>query len=215
MAIWLIRAGRHGEYEQKFMQENRVYVTWDDLNESLAKLKNRAELTALITKLYPDRKPNTVRNWTGQVWPFVHEMSVGDLVVVPLKAQPAIQIGEIIGDYQFEPAGPSPYFHWRAVKWIGEAVPRSHFGKDLLFSIGAAMTICRIKRHNAEARFAAMRANGWKSESITFKPKPPVHTSTDEETENTDLEELARDQIAQLISARFKGHGLTRLVEAI
>lgn len=29
MAIWLIRAGSHGEYEQKFIRENRVYVTWD------------------------------------------------------------------------------------------------------------------------------------------------------------------------------------------
>ena len=29
MATWLIRAGGHGEYEQKFLQENRVYVTWD------------------------------------------------------------------------------------------------------------------------------------------------------------------------------------------
>jgi hypothetical protein len=26
MAIWLIRAGSHGEYELKFIQENRVYV---------------------------------------------------------------------------------------------------------------------------------------------------------------------------------------------
>ena len=32
MAIWLIRAGSHGEYEQKFIQEGRVYVTWDELN---------------------------------------------------------------------------------------------------------------------------------------------------------------------------------------
>jgi len=32
---------------------------------------------------------------------------------------------------------------------------------------------------------------------------------------DTDLEEAARDQIAQLIAARFKGHGLARLVEAI
>jgi len=33
--------------------------------------------------------------------------------------------------------------------------------------------------------------------------------------QGTDLEELGRDQIAKLISAKFKGHGLTRLVEAI
>lgn len=27
MAIWLTRAGNHGEYGQKFPQENHVYVT--------------------------------------------------------------------------------------------------------------------------------------------------------------------------------------------
>ena len=30
MAVWLSRAGKHGEYKQKFLQENRVYITWDD-----------------------------------------------------------------------------------------------------------------------------------------------------------------------------------------
>ena len=36
MAIWLIRAGSHGEYELKFLQDNRVYVTWDSLDVNLA-----------------------------------------------------------------------------------------------------------------------------------------------------------------------------------
>jgi restriction system protein len=39
--------------------------------------------------------------------------------------------------------------------------------------------------------------------------------ATDEGADDTNLEDLAHDQIAQLISARFKGHGLTRLLEAI
>jgi hypothetical protein len=51
MAIWLIRAGSHGEYEQKFIQENRVYVTWDNLDIDLAKLKQRPDLTAVMTPL--------------------------------------------------------------------------------------------------------------------------------------------------------------------
>ncbi len=38
MAIGLIRAGSHGEYEQKFIREGRVDVTWDDLDVNLAKL---------------------------------------------------------------------------------------------------------------------------------------------------------------------------------
>jgi restriction system protein len=79
------------------------------------------------------------------------------------------------------------------------------------------MTICRVQRNNAEARLAAMRGAGWKPESVAALTKAHVVTFDESatETEDIDLEEAARDQIAQLITARFKGHGLTRLVEGI
>lgn len=214
MAIWLIRAGSHGEYEQKFIQENRVYVTWDNLDVNLAKLGERSALVAQMTKRYHDAKPKKIMNWASQVWPFAHEIKNGDLVVLPLKAQPAIQIGQVVGEYQFEPEGPNPFFHWREVKWIGEAIPRANFSQDLLYSFGAFMTICRVQRNNAEGRIAAMRANGWKPESIASITHKTDRLS-DEGAEDTDLEQLAQDQIAKLIAAHFKGHGLTRLVEAI
>jgi len=76
------------------------------------------------------------------------------------------------------------------------------------------MTICRIQRNNAESRIAAMRASGWKPESIKATTNS-VTDSISDENGNTDLEELAHDQIANLISSRFKGHKLTRLVAAI
>lgn len=214
MAIWLIRAGSHGEHEQKFIQQNRVYVTWDGLDVDIAKLTDRPKLVAAMTQRYPDTKPKAILNWASQVWSFAHGMKKGDLVILPLKSQPAIQIGEITGDYHFESAGPDPYFHWRPVKWIGEAVPRTNFGKDLLYTFGAFLTICRVQRNNAEQRIADMRANGWKAETISAATRTTASV-TDEAAEDSDLEELARDQIAQLIAARFKGHGLTRLVEAI
>jgi restriction system protein len=219
MAIWLIRAGKHGEYEQKFITENRVYVTWDKLGVNLVKLADRDALLHEMRKLYADDKPKTLINWVGQVWPFAHEIKKGDLVILPLKSQPAIQIGEVTtDDYHFEPAGPTPYFHWRSVKWIGEAIPRSNFGQDILNSFGAAMTICRIKRNDAEARIAKMRANNWKPETIhaaiTHSSKGSAE-APDEASANTDLEVTGRDQIGRLISARFKKHDFTRLVEAI
>ncbi len=42
MAIWLIRAGAHGEFELKFTEENRVYVTWDNLDVDISKMSDRA-----------------------------------------------------------------------------------------------------------------------------------------------------------------------------
>lgn len=44
MAVWLIRAGAHGEYELKFIQEGRVYVTWDALDVNLKQLTDRGDL---------------------------------------------------------------------------------------------------------------------------------------------------------------------------
>ena len=214
MAIWVVRAGSHGEYELKFIQENRVYVTWDGLDVNVGKLSDRSELGEVMTERYPDAKTKTISNWVSQVWRFAHDIRQGDLVILPLKSQRAIQVGEITGDYKFESDGPNPFFHYRTVSWIAEALPRSHFGQDLLNSFGAFLTICRVTRNNAEPRLAAMRKNDWKAETITAVTRKTA-TIEDDTTEDIDLEEAAGDQIAQLISARFRGHSLTRLVEAI
>jgi len=215
MAVWLIRAGSHGEFEQKFVQDKRVYVTWNHLTYDIKKLVDRDALYALLEGLYSDAKPKRLHNWVSQIWPFAHELTEGDLVVLPLKSQPAIYVGEITGEYHFAPAGPNPFYHWRSVNWIGEAIPRSNFGQDLLYTFGAFLTICRIKRNNAEMRIEAMRANGWETEEVAAVTATATASDAEQSVESPDLEELAHDQIAQLIAAKLKGHGLSRLVEAI
>lgn len=217
MTVWLIRAGANGEYEQKFIQEDRVYITWDSLDVDLSKLSSRQALFTAMAKRYPDVKEKAIHNWVSQVWPFAHDIKESDLVVLPLKTQRAIQIGEVVGDYHFEPEGPNPFFHWRNVKWIGEAIPRENFGQDLLYSFGAFMTVCRIQRNNAENRITAMRENGWKPESIKAATKgtPVTKDGETDLVEEIDLEEAAGDKIVKLINARFKGHELTKLVDGI
>ncbi len=86
--------------------------------------------------------------------------------MLPLKMKSAICIGEITGDYHFEPKGPDPFFHWREVTWIAKSVPRANFGKDLLFTMRSLLRVCRIQRNDAEARFKVMRANGWQAEPV-------------------------------------------------
>jgi restriction system protein len=224
MSLWLIRAGRHGEFESKFLEENRVYVTWTDLELNLQKHDSREDLMKGLVELYKESKRNTVRNWAGQLWPFAHAMQPGDWIVLPSKTQQAIYIGEITGDYHFEPKGPNPFYHWRSVKWIGEAIPRHRFGQDLLHSFGAFLTICQIQRNDAEARIKAMKASGWKDDpgkkGILTKSKAKTATDDDDsdpdpEEDQIDLEQEGLDRIATLIQAKFSGHDLTRLVEGI
>lgn len=218
MTVWLVRAGKHGEFEQKFLQENKVYVTWDHLAVDIGKMAEKQDLFDAMTKIYSETKEKTIQQNVGQVWPFAHKMQLGDLIVMPSKMQRAIYIAEITGGYQYEKQGPSPFFHSRTVKWIGEAIPRINFGQDLLHSFGAFTTICRITRNNAAERIALMRKNSWKPETDQAVAKPPSvqdDAISDESSPQFDIEDDARDRIASLIQAKFAGHGLTRLVDAI
>lgn len=222
MSLWLIRAGSHGEFESKFLEENRVYVTWDDLEYDLDTLDKKNMLLAKLQEMHPQAKTNKLLNWTRQIFPFAHTMQKGDWVVLPLKTQQSIYIGEITSDYHFEAAGPNPFYHWRSVKWIGEAIPRPHFGQDLLHSFGAFLTICRIQRNNAEARIKAMKASGWKDDpgkkgSMGKSKAAPANDDDGEEldSETIDLEQEGLDRIATQIQAKFAGHAFTRLVDGI
>ena len=211
MSMWLVRAGSHGEFEKRFLEEDRVYLTWEGLRYDLSSVKSRGDLAALLTKVYAGSKPATIRNWVGQGWVFVKEMKGGDWIVLPSKLKrAAIHIAEVTGAYTYDPDADDPFYHHRSVKWIATDLPRSSFDQDLLYSFGAFKTVCRIERNDAEARVRQMAEKGWKApRSIktaagTGKPEP-----------DTDLELLARDQIAKTVIHKFKGHGLARLVDAI
>jgi restriction system protein len=222
MTLWLIRAGSRGEHEQKFLDEGRVYVAWDGLDVDLGALLDRQALIRVLEERFPDEKVKALVNWSSQIWPFAKDMAAGDWVVMPSKLQSGLYFGELDGRYHFEGAGPNPYYHWRSINWFSGLIPRSVFPQDLLYSFGAFMTICRVQRNDAEARVRAMAANNWQAERVAASaPRTPAGpqggSGSDETAEaaNVNLEELAADQIERLIEARFKGHELASLVEAI
>lgn len=208
MAVWLMRAGKHGEFENKFLDDERIYLTWDALFTDLSKVKMKKELPALLLKFYPDEKPATYSNWTGQIWPFAREVKIGDWVILPSKKKPALHIAEVTGNYIYDPDNPPLYQHYRDVKWFAMDIPRSNFDQDILYSLGAFMTFCRISRNDAEKRIKEMARNGWKP------VKMPI-IEPESGTEFSNLEYLAKDQIAKFMITKFKGHGMARLIEAI
>lgn len=218
MALWLNRAGRRGEFETKFLEEGRIYLTWGELNCDLSKVETMRAMYELLSEIFPDSSQGKRTQNNGQIWSFSHRMQPGDWVALPSKMKRVIHIGEITGPYVFDPQAESPYYHYRQVDWIARDIPRSNFDKDILLSLGAATTICGIKRNDAEKRIRAMKSTGWKS-MITI-PSPPKtgdgnENGPEDEPPTVDLEQLGRDEIANLIMRKFKGHGMELLVEEI
>ncbi len=213
MTLWLIRAGKHGEDENTALNRGLAIIGWHEMPD-VSDIQSYEDMKQKHSEIYPDMSPKAVMNNAAQLWAFAKRIEKGDLVVLPLKTQSSIAIGEIVGDYQYLEGR-----HVRKVKWIEESIPRNVFGQDLLYSFGAFMTVCQIKRNNAEERV---------KEILTGKPDPhfrgkeptshagsKIETIENEDQVFIDLEEQSFDQIRRLIESKFRGHNLTRLVEAI
>jgi restriction system protein len=220
MALWLIRAGKYGEHEQRFFKDGRCYLTWDGTEDiDLATVKGFEGVKEMLAKLYPDEKPKTRINWASQIAPFVFDVQKGDWVVLPRKHTPALAFAEVVEAYAFDPKAEATYRHSISVNWITTDVPRTAFDQDLLYSFGAFMTVCRMAKNNAEARVRAMEKVGWKATKASAAPltqsKASPQDQADAIEEHFDVEQSARDQITKLVQARFKGHGMAQLVSAI
>ncbi len=209
MTVWMVRAGRTGEREDFALKDGVVVIGWDELPD-LSSARSRQDVESLLREPYPDAKPNTLVNWSTQVWSFVGRIQPGDLAVLPLKHQSAIAVGRVTAGYEYRPENPPGARHVRPVQWIRDDLPRSAFEQDLLYSLGAALTVCQIKRNNAEERIRAI---------VEGVPAPPLPVTeeipTEETAEAVDVETFARDQIRSFLSQRFKGHDHARLVDAI
>ena len=217
MTMWLVRAGKYGEHEPRFFEDGRVYLTWGEFeNIDLSGAENYEGIKALMQQQYPGEPARRIGNWSGQVWAFTLAMKPGDWVIVPRKSSGTIAVGEIKAGYTFDASADPVYRHFRTVQWLNTNVPRSAFDQDILYSFGAIMTVCEIKRNEAEKRVRAMAKNGWKSVPVTITlPVAGNGVLMAAESAEIDLEQLARDAIAKVIIQKFKGHGLARLVQAV
>lgn len=210
MATWLCRAGKHGEYENKFIEDNRIYCTWDNVTVSLKSFSERSNLHEYFMTQSDDIKPKTAHNWVSQVWPFAHDMIKGDWVMLPSKVKPVINVGKIIGEYVFDGSALIPYQHHREVDWFKKDIPRTAFDQDILYSLGAFMTICRIKQ---EDRIKKIVLGGNIAPS-----KPQIHSDPQNEIDETpqrDIEVDAFDDIKDLLIRKYKGHGMAKVVASI
>lgn len=127
-----------------------------------------------------------------------------------MKTSGTIWIGKIKSSYKFREDLGSDIKHTRTVEWLGKDIPRDSFQKANLYSFGSAMTFSRAEKHHAEESVKnVLKINNKSSPTTIEKPKE------NEEDAAPDLEELATNQVRDIISTKYKGHELAWLVAGI
>ena len=213
--IYLVRAGKHGEDESYVLENDLAVIGFQEI-PSLANAKNYDDVSKIVARALPGEKPRLIGNFAGQVWAFAVAMRKGDVVVLPRKTTSQLALGRVTGAYEFRDVEGKKR-HTRPVKWIRTDVPRSTFEQDLLYSFGAFLTVCNISRNDAERRVAAvLDGKPDPGPSISLPKKKGDETDVGVQPEELpNLAQLAHDQIVAHIQARFAGHELASLVDAV
>ena len=209
--VWLVRAGKRGEDEDSALERGLAILGFGEVG-NLEGAANRDAVAHLIERANPnDTGPRNISR-TAQLNAFVLRMRKGDVVALPLKTRAGqIALGRVTGDYSYQEID-GVNRHTRPVKWVRDNVSRQDFRQDLLYSLGALLTVCQVKRNEAERRIAVV---------LSGKPDPGMAGSHDEpeiseiEGDVPDLAQMAKEGVIDHIRSRFPGHDLARLVEAV
>ncbi|HEV7199267.1 MAG TPA: hypothetical protein VGO32_00520 [Candidatus Limnocylindria bacterium] len=157
MTLWVVKGGRGGIREERFLARSIIGIGWGELGD-LSRYPDRDTLKAAYRGAHPERSENHVSTQVAQLWAFVSRMKVGDAVVVPFLGQPEIAVGEIRGPYRWIREGEPDMPHVRDVTWQVTDLPRIAFDLDLLYSFGGSVSVCSVRRNDAERRVRAMMA---------------------------------------------------------
>ena len=200
MTFWVVRAGRTGEFEETFLSQGLAGIHFG-VRPSVAGFDSRESL----------RENMRSRGAADQVWRFIHDICIGDMVVLPRKRPRVVAVGRVSGDYQYREELDAP--HVRPVGWEAQDIPRSAFDQDLLYSMGGLATVFRVRASNAESRISSLLA-----EHLTgvASAEPGPTPLADEDFEfKVDLEEQIHDRIIDRLRQRFSGTRLEYLVAEI
>ena len=213
--IFLVRAGGDGEEENYALDHGVAIIGFKDI-PSLESAKDYEAILEVVKATLPGLKLRAAANFAGQLWAFSLSMQIGDIVVLPRKLTSQVAIGRVKGAYSFQ-AVDGVMRHVRAVEWLRSDVSRSTFQQDLLHSFGAFMTVCNIRRNNAEERvLAVMNGKPDPGFLIPVTHTPKAATGIEEsDAAGHDIALAADDQIVAHIQSRFHGHALAKLVNAV
>ena len=213
--VWLVRAGAHGQDEAAALEHGYAIVEFNEFGD-LRSYPSADALTVAFQQAHPEAPVRRAEVYARQLWTLREKIQRGDTIVLPLKTRPGqVALGRVTGDYKLTDVD-GEQRHVRPVQWLRPDVPRSTFKQDLLHSLGAFLTVCRIRRNEAESRVAAVLAGGADPGASTVpQPGESADIELDDAADGLDLAQAASDEIAAFIREHFPGHEMARLLEAV
>ena len=198
--IWGIHGGKTGDAESLMLNKKVMAIGWKDFG-GFSGLESREAFKEKYAEVYPSKGSRHIATCAGQLFRFLHEVQVGDIVVFPVRRDRQVHIGEIVGEYKYQPAVDENYPNHRAVKWLKQ-LPRTSFSQGSLYEMGSAMSLFQIKSY-ADEVIALLEGK----ESETTNVDDTVALVAE------DIENQTRDFVLKQLERNLKGLPLEDFVK--
>lgn len=197
--VWGIHAGKVGEADEIFLKKNYIALGWSKMGDLNVLKADRESFKTKVAECYSEQKKGAIPAYAGQLYRFVHEVKLGDIVVYPSKRDRQIHIGKVEGPYKYDST--QEYPHLRSVKWV-RSFPRTHFTQGALYETGSAMALFQVKTYSDEFITALEGKIG----------APPVAKDDTIAMVAEDIEETTHDFILKRLAQELKGHSLSDFI---
>jgi hypothetical protein len=153
--VWVIRAGREGTYEALALSEGVALIGWSELG-ALSMEASRDDLKELIAEHYGEQRSASLASQGGQIFRFLHDVHVDDLVVLPLRSRPGhVAVGRVRGEYEHRTDGDfagTDAQNTRAADWLSPSLGYERFDPDIREAFGQQGTVSEITKPNVAQR---------------------------------------------------------------
>lgn len=131
------------------IEKEYAAIGWHELGDVSMLAPTRQAFKDAYAAAIPNAKPGSIPVSAGQIFRFVHEMEVGDIVVYPSKQDRMINIGCVVGPYEYVVDSDAEYPHRRKTQWL-KSLNRDEFSQSALYEVGSAMTLFSVTSHTEE-----------------------------------------------------------------
>jgi len=201
VTVWGIHAGKFGDADSLFLKKHVMALGFAEMGDLGELGGDKEAFKTRATMAYPDAKPGAIPIYAGQIFRFVHEVQVGDLVAYRSQRDKKIHVGRIKGSFKYDPQTDAAYPDMRPVTWL-TTLPPTDFTQGALYELGAAMSFFQLRTY-ADEFIAA--AEG-KHPKVDVKKDPTVALVASE------VEQSTKDYLQKALSQNFKGHRFAHLV---
>lgn len=209
--VWMIRAGQGGYLAGDFASKSIVAIGWKQLGD-LSNVTSKDAIKELCRQVYPKDKLGKIITSVSVVHRFRNVIQENDGVVTYDPATREYLVGEIAGDYRFDPGLIVDHPNVRSVVW------RSRVSRDVLPGstrnlLGSIITIFAISREAWEELQSTPQKGNGNSVEKDDEEKPDfeeIKRSREEEAHESlkdKLLELDEYQMQDLLAAILRAMG--------